>query len=76
MIIIAVIDILILAGLVLAIRDNNKLINELLRFQLGTSKHVDELGKELVLMSRRVDELEAQAKQQGWPYDPTKQQEQ
>jgi hypothetical protein len=72
MMLIAVIDILILVGLVLKVRDNNKLINELLRFQLGTSKHVDELGKELVLMSRRVDELEAQAKQQGWSYDPTK----
>jgi hypothetical protein len=72
MMVIVVINALILVGLVLKVRDNNKLINELLRFQLGTSKHVDELGKELVLMSRRVDELEAQAKQQGWSYDPTK----
>lgn len=67
-----VVDALILIGLVLIVRDNNKLVNKLLRFQLETSNHVDKLGKELVEMSRRVDALEAQAKQQGWPYDPTK----
>jgi cell division protein FtsB len=72
MMLIVVIDALILLGLVLKVRDNNKLVNELLRFQLKSSNHVDELGKELVEMSRRVDVLEAQAKQQGWPYDPTK----
>jgi hypothetical protein len=72
MMLIVVIDALILFGLVLIVRDNNKLVNKLLRFQLETSNHVEKLGKELVLMSLRVDELEAQAKQQGWPYDPTK----
>ena len=72
MMLIVVIDALILVGLILIVRDNNKLVNKLLRFQLETSNHVEKLGEELVLMSRRVDELEAQAKQQGWPYDPTK----
>jgi uncharacterized protein YoxC len=72
MIVIAVIDILILVGLVLAIRDNNKTVNELLRYQLVTSSHIEELCKELADLLQRVDALEAQAKQQGWPYDPTK----
>jgi uncharacterized protein YoxC len=72
MIIIAVIDILILVGLFIAIRDNNKTVNELLRYQLVTSSHIEELCKELADLLQRVDALEAQAKQQGWPYDPTK----
>jgi uncharacterized protein YoxC len=72
MIIIAVIDILILVGLFIAIRDNNKTVNELLRYQLVTSSHIEELCKELADLLQRVDALEAQAKQQGWSYDPTK----
>ncbi len=72
MIIIAVIDILILVGLFIAIRDNNKTVNEMLRYQLVTSSHIEELCKELADLLQRVDALEAQAKQQGWPYDPTK----
>ena len=69
---IVVIDALILVGLILALRDNNKLVNELLKFQLVTSSHIEELCKEVADLVQRVDALEAQAKQQGWPYDPTK----
>lgn len=69
---IVVIDALILVGLILALRDNNKLVNELLKFQLVTSSHIEELCKEVADLVQRVDELEAQAKQQGWKYDPTK----
>ena len=69
---IVVIDALILVGLVLEIRSNNKLVNELLKFQLVTSSHIEELCKEVADLVQRVDALEAQAKQQGWPYDPTK----
>lgn len=69
---IVVIDALILVGLILALRDNNKTVNELLRYQLVTSSHIEELCKEVADLVQRVDALEAQAKQQGWPYDPTK----
>jgi hypothetical protein len=69
---IVVIDALILVGLVLEIRSNNKIVNELLKFQLVTSSHVEELCKEVADLVQRVDELESQAKQQGWSYDPTK----
>jgi cell division protein FtsB len=69
---IVVIDALILVGLVLMFRDNNKTVNELLRYQLVTSSHIEELCKEVADLVQRVDALEAQAKQQGWPYDPTK----
>lgn len=72
MMLIVVIDALILVGLVLKVRDNNKLVNELLKFQLVTSSHIEELCKEVADLVQRVDELEAQAKQQGWSYDPTK----
>ena len=72
MMLIVVIDALILVGLILALRNNNKLVNELLKFQLVTSSHIEELCKEVADLVQRVDELEAQAKQQGWPYDPTK----
>ena len=72
MMLIVVIDALILVGLILALRDNNKLVNELLKFQLVTSSHIEELCKEVADLVQRVDELEAQAKQQGWSYDPTK----
>lgn len=72
MMLIVVIDALILVGLILALRDNNKLVNELLKFQLVTSSHIEELCKEVADLVQRVDELEAQAKKQGWPYDPTK----
>lgn len=72
MMLIVVIDALILVGLILALKDNNKLVNELLKFQLVTSSHIEELCKEVADLVQRVDELEAQAKQQGWPYDPTK----
>lgn len=72
MMLIVVIDALILVGLILALRDNNKLVNELLKFQLVTSSHIEELCKEVADLVQRVDELEAQAKQQGWKYDPTK----
>ena len=72
MMLIVVIDALILVGLVLEIRSNNKLVNELLKFQLVTSSHIEELCKEVADLVQRVDALEAQAKQQGWPYDPTK----
>jgi methionine synthase I (cobalamin-dependent) len=34
--------------------------------------HIEELCKELADLLQRVDALEAQAKQQGWSYDPTK----
>jgi cell division protein FtsB len=69
---IVVIDALILVGLVLMFRDNNKTVNELLRYQLVTSSHIEELCKEVADLVQRVDALETQAKQQGWPYDPTK----
>jgi uncharacterized protein YoxC len=69
---IAVIDILILVGLVLAIKDNNKTVNDVLRYQLVTSSHIEELCKEVADLLQRIDELESQAKQQGWSYDPTK----
>jgi hypothetical protein len=69
---IAVIDALILVGLVLMFRDNNKTVNELLRYQLVTSSHIEELCKEVADLLQRIDELESQAKQQGWKYDPTK----
>lgn len=69
---IVVIDALILVGLILALRGNDKLVNEMLKFQLVTSSHVEELCKEVADLVQRVDELEAQAKKQGWPYDPTK----
>jgi hypothetical protein len=69
---IAVIDALILVGLVLMFRDNNKLVNELLQYQLVTSSHIEELCKEVADLLQRIDELESQAKQQGWKYDPTK----
>jgi hypothetical protein len=69
---IAVIDILILVGLILAIRDNNETVNDVLRYQLLASSHVEELCKEVADLLQRIDELESQAKQQGWPYDPTK----
>jgi hypothetical protein len=69
---IVVIDALILVGLVLEIRSNNKIVNELLKFQLVTSSHVEELCKEVADLVQRIDELESQAKQQGWSYDPTK----
>jgi uncharacterized protein YoxC len=72
MIIIAVIDILILVGLFIAIRDNNKTVNELTRFQLVSSSHIEQLCKEVADLLHRIDELESQAKQQGWSYDPTK----
>ena len=72
MMLIVVIDALILVGLVLEIRSNNKIVNELLKFQLVTSSHVEELCKEVADLVQRVDELESQAKQQGWSYDPTK----
>lgn len=72
MMLIAVVDVLALVGLILLIRDNNKLVKELSEFNLTTSDHVDELCKEVIDLMRRVDALEAQAKQQGWPYDPTK----
>ena len=72
MMLIVVIDALILVGLILALRDNNKTVNELLRYQLVTSSHIEELCKEVADLVQRVDALEAQAKQQGWPYDPTK----
>jgi len=72
MMLIVVIDALILVGLVLMFRDNNKTVNELLRYQLVTSSHIEELCKEVADLVQRVDALEAQAKQQGWPYDPTK----
>jgi hypothetical protein len=44
----------------------------MLKFQLVTSSHIEELCKEVADLVQRVDELEAQAKKQGWPYDPTK----
>ena len=69
---IAVVDVLALVGLVLMFRDNNKTVNELLRYQLVTSSHIEELCKEVADLVQRVDALETQAKQQGWPYDPTK----
>jgi hypothetical protein len=69
---IAVIDALILVGLVLMFRDNNKTVNELLQYQLVTSSHIEELCKEVADLLQRIDELESQAKQQGWKYDPTK----
>jgi uncharacterized protein YoxC len=72
MMVIAVIAVLILVGLVLAIRDNNKTVNEMIRFQLVTSSHIEQLCKEVADLLQRVDELESQAKQQGWSYDPTK----
>jgi hypothetical protein len=72
MMLIVVIDALILVGLILALRDNNKTVNEMLRYQLVTSSHNEELCKEVADLVQRVDALEAQAKQQGWPYDPTK----
>ena len=72
MMLIAVIDILILVGLILAIRDNNETVNDVLRYQLLASSHVEELCKEVADLLQRIDELESQAKQQGWPYDPTK----
>jgi len=74
MTVITVIAILIpfLVGLFIAIRDNNKTINELLRYQLVTSSHIEQLCKEVADLLQRIDELESQAKQQGWPYDPTK----
>lgn len=72
MMLIVVIDALILVGLILALRDNNKTVNELLKYQLVTSSHIEELCKEVADLVQRVDALEAQAKQQGWPYDPTK----
>jgi len=72
MMLIAVIDILILVGLVLAIKDNNKTVNDVLRYQLVTSSHIEELCKEVADLLQRIDELESQAKQQGWSYDPTK----
>jgi hypothetical protein len=72
MMLIVVIDALILVGLILALRGNDKLVNEMLKFQLVTSSHVEELCKEVADLVQRVDELEAQAKKQGWPYDPTK----
>ena len=72
MMLIAVIDALILVGLVLMFRDNNKTVNELLQYQLVTSSHIEELCKEVADLLQRIDELESQAKQQGWKYDPTK----
>jgi cell division protein FtsB len=72
MMLIVVINALILVGLILALRGNDKLVNEMLKFQLVTSSHVEELCKEVADLVQRVDELEAQAKKQGWPYDPTK----
>ena len=47
MMLIAVIDALILVGLVLMFRDNNKTVNELLQYQLVTSSHIEELCKEV-----------------------------
>jgi hypothetical protein len=71
MMVIAVIAVLILVGLVLAIRDNNKTVNEMIRFQLVSSSHIEQLCKdslqickEVADLLHRIDELESQAKQQ------------